>query len=703
MDILGGLNQEQRQAVTHTEGPVLILAGAGSGKTRTLTHRIAYLVEHQKVPGQRILAVTFTNKAAGEMRERVLKLLGHSTQDRAFMPYLGTFHAICVRLLRQEAKHLGYSSSFIIFDDQDSMSAIKQAMRQLQIDDKRFNPRLIQSLISSAKNELISPADYANLAADPAQTAAAKVYASYQRLLRAAQAFDFDDLLLETVKMLRDHEALREKWQQNFSHILIDEYQDTNQSQYQMAKILAAKHRNICVVGDDWQSIYSWRGADFKNILDFEKDYPDAKVIKLEQNYRSTKNILNAAQAVISQNQQRSDKKLWTDNHEGARVKVTLVANEAEEGELVVENIRQATASGQRRLRDFAVLYRTNAQSRSLEERFLRYGVPYKVVGGVRFYARKEIKDMLAYLRLVYQPNDRISFERVVNLPARGLGDRSLALLSQWQADHQLSLNQALEQAGQIDQLTPRAKTALGQFQSLMSSLRAGAVRLKVAELIDLIAKKTGYLDWLNDGSVLAADRIENVQELISVAREYDGADLGSFLEEVALVADVDSYDEASEAVTLMTLHSAKGLEFPVVFVVGLEEGVFPHSRSFFDPQQLEEERRLMYVGMTRAREELYLVHASARLLFGKTNFNPRARFIDEIEATGGLEAANSPTGSAARAAEDYPQLDAGDLVRHPQFGQGQVVSANELEVVVRFSRLGNKTFSLEYAPLEKL
>lgn len=698
-DLLAGLNPPQIEAVKTTEGPLLILAGAGSGKTRTLTHRIAHLVSSQGVSPYNILAVTFTNKAAGEMRSRVSKLLGKHEQDRNFMPFLGTFHGICVRILRQEAQTVGFSPQFLIFDSQDSLSAIKQAMRELAIDEKRYAPRLMQNLISSAKNELISAKDYATIAQGPAQLTAAKVYHRYQALLKQAQAFDFDDLLLRTVQMFKQYPDILTKWQSQFRYILIDEYQDTNRAQYELVKLLAAGHHNICVVGDDWQSIYSWRGANYRNILDFEKDYPKAKVIKLEQNYRSTKQILAAAQAVITKNQARSDKKLWTAQEGGAPIGLHQVGSEVQEAELIVQTVQDSLAAG-RSLADFAVLYRTNAQSRSLEEAFIRYGVPYKVVGGIRFYERKEIKDVLGYLRLIYQPDDSVSFERVINVPPRGLGRKSLQVFMTHHRRSGQPLLQSLAEAKSIEGLTPRAAQSLEQFSQLLQRLTEGSERLKLPKLIELVIKRSGYLEYLNDGSITAAERIENVQELISVAQEYEAVGLAGFLEEVALISDVDSYDQSSEAVTLMTLHAAKGLEFPVVFIVGLEEGVFPHAQSLIDPEQLEEERRLMYVGMTRAMEELRLVHAASRLLYGRTMHNPPARFIAELPSV--TQIVNEPVEAEY---SDTPRVDlqAGDRVRHPTFGSGEVVELDDDEVTIAFPKIGAKTLSLAYAPLEKL
>ena len=682
----------------------MILAGAGSGKTKTLTHRIAYLLSENGVSPYEILAVTFTNKAAGEMRERVAKLLGKSGNDRSFMPFLGTFHAICVRILREEAENIGISRNFAIFDQTDSISAVKQAMRSRYVDEKRFSPNTIKNLISSAKNELMGPEEYKGFVSNPSQEVASEIYPLYQNILKEAQALDFDDLLLKTVNMYRNYPEVLKKWQQRFKYIMVDEYQDTNRAQYQMAKLLAKKHKNICVVGDDWQSIYSWRGANYRNILDFEKDYPDAKVVKLEQNYRSTQNILTAAQEVINKNSQRTDKKLWTDRKGGEPVVVKQVFNDSKEGEFIIQTIQE----GDRRdLNEFAVLYRTNAQSRNLEETFIRYGIPYKIVGGVRFFERKEIKDVIAYLRFIFQSEDRISFERIINLPTRGIGAKSVENFIQWKESMGYSLWEALVSVQSNDDLTSRAKNSFSKFYELIASLKNSLETKSTAELLETIIDKIGYVDYLNENfstGEAAIERIENVQELVSMAKEYDGIGLAGFLEEVALLSDLDQFDNQGNAVTLMTLHSAKGLEFPVVFMVGMEEGIFPHSRSLFDQDEMEEERRLCYVGMTRAMEELYLLHANSRMLYGRVMSNPPSRFLTEISSS------HSDFGSTFGPPKTPPQpktkefdLEVGDNVRHSVFGSGKVVAIEDEEVTVHFSKIGQKKLSLLYAPLEKL
>jgi DNA helicase-2/ATP-dependent DNA helicase PcrA len=724
-DLLRDLNEPQRQAVLVTEGPVLMLAGAGSGKTKALTHRIAYLVAEKQVRPGNILAVTFTNKAASEMRARVLKLLGHRPDDRSYLPFIGTFHAICVRILRRDHDTVGLSASFTIFDAGDSLSAVKQVMRQQGIDEKQFAPNLITNLISSAKNELIGPDRYVSYAKGSAQEVAAKVYPAYQALLTQANAVDFDDIIMKTVQLLRRPEALA-RWQAQFHYIMIDEYQDTNHAQYQLARVLAAKHHNICVVGDDWQAIYSWRGANFQNILDFEKDYPKAMVIKLEQNYRSTKNILDAAHAVISRNRVRSEKQLWTDAAGGEGVQVISAYDQDQEADLICQAIERTMRQNQAAqkgtqgmtpglgLRDFAVLYRVTAQSRSLEEAFLRHNLPYKIVGGTRFYERKEIKDALAYLRLLHNPDDVISFGRIVNLPPRGLGAKSLEWLLDYRDRHELSLLTTLQAASEIDGLTPRAKAAVTQLSGLIQRLREAADNLPLAALLKRILADSGYLAYLDDGSIQAGDRIENVKELQSVAETYNELGLDGFLEEIALITDLDNYSTAADAVTLMTLHAAKGLEFPVVFMPGMEEGIFPHSRSHTDGSQLEEERRLAYVGMTRAKQKLYLLHATSRLLYGQIQHNPPSRFLLDIPAEvqadpdtslGGVDVANWPPTprSEPELAAEKADLKSGDKIRHAKFGEGIVVSSSGDELTVAFEGVGVKKLSLSFAPVEKV
>ncbi len=713
--LLRGLNPEQQRAVKITEGPLLILAGAGSGKTKTLTHRMAYLIDSGKATPFNILAVTFTNKAAGEMRARVAKLLGQDPLKRTFMPYLGTFHAICVRLLRQDGQALGVPRNFVIWDEADRAAAVKQVSQALSIDDKKYPAKMLSSMIAGAKNELISPAEYAAGAEGPAMRVAAKVYPAYERLKTDSGALDFDDLIGRTIELLQKHRPIRDKWQRQFSYILIDEYQDTNTAQYRLIKLLTGPHHNLAVVGDDWQSIYSWRGADFRNILNFEKDYPKATLIKLEQNYRSSRNILDAAHAVISKNSQRSDKKLWTAASEGSPIQVLQVGSEQAEAEALVRRIRAGVGSI-RRYGDFAVLYRTNAQSRAIEEVFIHRGVPYRIVGGVRFYDRKEVKDVLAYLRLIQQPEDVVSFERIVNLPPRGLGAKSLVAFTAWRSGQRLNQQEALKQVKDCPGLTPKAQAAFAEVADIISVFKAHADELGPLSLIDGLLRRLGYLEYLDDGTPPGQARIDNVRELLSVARQYQDLDLAGFLEEVALVSDLDDVNTkqsrprnaraAGDAVTLMTLHSAKGLEFPVVFIVGLEEALLPHGQALYDQTELEEERRLMYVGMTRAKAELYLTYASSRTLFGGRQTNPPSRFLADIQdfaQTASPLEIDSPAPNDSAEPRYILELNEGDGVKHQTFGSGTVLEVNGDTATIYFKGQGTKRVNVAFAPLTKL
>jgi DNA helicase-2/ATP-dependent DNA helicase PcrA len=709
--LLTGLNPEQRNAAQTTQGPVLILAGAGSGKTKTLTHRIAYLIASGKARPNQILAVTFTNKAAKEMRERLATLLGERSEDRAFMPFMGTFHSICVRLLRFDGEHIQIPKNYVIFDEADRQGAVKQALRELGVSEKQYSPSSISGLISGAKNELIPPAEYAAHARMPLQKVAADAYRIYERIRREAAALDFDDLIGETVRLLKTVPEVRAKWQRQFKYILIDEYQDTNAAQYNLIKLLTNEHKNLCVVGDDWQSIYSWRGADFKNILNFERDFPGCLVVKLEQNYRSTKNILDAAHNVITKNIKRSDKALWTKAGEGSPVHISYVSSEAHEGELVVSRIKNMVAMRARRYKDFAVLYRTNAQSRAMEESLIRYGVPYRIVGGVRFYDRKEIKDLLAYLRLLYQPADRASFLRIVNVPTRGLGTVSVQKFLDWQSAQGLTLLQALEHAETASVLTPKARKSFADVGEMLARLKEASDTMSLPDLIEAVIRRIGYLDHLDDGSPQAEDRAENVKELISVAREYADLGLAGFLEEVALISDLDAVQENQDAVLLMTMHAAKGLEFPCVFMIGMEESIFPSSRALYDPDQMEEERRLCYVGMTRAREELVLTAAASRMLYGTTQHNPPSRFLADIDGKADIDHAtayefagqNMPGDPLEpRYVPDGMDFEVGDCVRHKVFGDGEVVALDGAQVTIRFMA-GTKKLNVDFAPLQKI
>jgi len=704
-DLFEELNPEQKRAVETTEGPLLILAGAGSGKTKTLTHRIAYILATKKATPFNILAVTFTNKAANEMRQRTAKLTGHNPENRNFIPFLGTFHGICVRILRQSGEAAGIPRNFVIWDEADRTAALRQVGRELHLDEKKLPPRFLASLISGAKNEMVSPAQFAATAGDtPVAKAAVKAYPLYEKLLASSNALDFDDLIGKTVNMLSNFKEIRQKWQDQFTYIVIDEYQDTNAAQYQLVKLLTGKHKNIAVVGDDWQSIYSWRGADFRNILNFEKDYSNCTVIKLEQNYRSTKNILDAAHAVISQNLQRSDKKLWTAAGGGAPVQVLAVANERAEAETIARRIRSAVDSNGRKYNDFAILYRINAQSRAVEEVFLRYNLPYRIVGGVRFYDRAEIKDIVAYLRLIYQPEDQPSFARVVNIPPRGIGKRSLEIFEDWRDKYEYSLSLALTHSNECDGLTPKAKAGFSQIADLIVSFRAEAGEMSAAVLLEKLLKRLKYLEFINDGTPQGEARAENVRELLSVASQFEDVGLDDFLEEVALISDMERRNNTADAVTLMTLHSAKGLEFPVVYVAGLEESILPHSRSLYDPQEMEEERRLLYVGMTRAREELYLSYATERALFGGRTSNPPSRFLADIE---GRTAHEGDSASIQTIVDDEPhyvlELAEGDVVDHQLFGKGTVLEIAGDTAVVYFKGKGAKRLNIAFAPLTKL
>ena len=704
--MIKGLNEAQVEAVAHTDGPLLILAGAGSGKTKALTHRIAFLLTEKSVAPQNILAVTFTNKAAKEMRARLGELTGRDGSDRFFMPWMGTFHSICVRLLRQDGEHAKIPKNFIIFDEADRLGVIKQAMKRLNVSEKQFNPRSISAMISGAKNDLISSQEFASSAKLPAQKVAAQVFPTYERIRKEAGALDFDDLIGEAVRMFSEVPEIRQKWQTQFQHILIDEYQDTNAAQYKLIKLLINQQKNICVVGDDWQSIYSWRGADFKNILNFERDFPNTKVVKLEQNYRSSKYILDAAHKVISKNVQRSDKKLWTDKSGGLPVQVSHVSSEMHEAETVTTRISSAVSMKARRHKDFAVLYRTNAQSRAIEETFIRYGVPYRIVGGTRFYDRKEIKDIIAYLRLIYQPADRASFLRIVNVPTRGLGATSVEKFLFWQESYGKDIVSSLLEVEMCVGLTPRAKKAFFELGEALRKLNEIENETPLPDFIELVLKRFSYLEYLDDGSPQAEDRQENVKELVSVAKEYIDLGLSGFLEEVALISDLDKLSEADDAVTLMTLHAAKGLEFPAVFMVGMEESIFPMSKALYDANEMEDERRLCYVGMTRAREELHLISANSRLIYGSRQYNPPSRFLSDIDGSA-AETLASPSfhtsSTEERFVPDEVELEIGDSVRHKIFGVGKVVSLEGTTVGVAFSSGKVKKLNVAFAPLERL
>lgn len=701
MDLLEGLNDAQREAVQKTSGPLLILAGAGSGKTKTLTHRIAHLIQQEKIWPNQILAVTFTNKAAKEMRHRLGVLLGQDGSSRSFMPWMGTFHGICVRLLRTDGNEIGIVPNFVIYDEDDRRGLIKQAMKQLGVTDKEIKPQAVSSAISGAKNQLVMPEEFMATASFPFQKAVGEIYQKYETMRRTAGALDFDDLLIETVRLLRESEQTRKKWRDNFKHILIDEYQDTNAAQYAIVKSLVGDERNICVVGDDWQSIYSWRGADFTNILNFERDFSGTSVIKLEQNYRSTGSILEAAQSVITKNTKRTDKKLWTAEGAGAPVQVHGVYDESEEAQLVAGRISAQVEIGARDYGDFAILYRTNAQSYSLERSLLQQRIPYQIIGGVRFYDRKEIKDVVSYLRLIFQPNDLMSFSRIVNVPTRGIGATSLEKFLLWQNGSGFDVISALSNVEQTSSLTGRAKLSLAGLGEKLRVLQAMVQSDSgPAEIIEKLIKLTGYRDYLLDGTPQAEEREANIGALISDAKSF--ASLPDFLEEVALMSSADTAEDIKK-VTLMTLHAAKGLEFPVVFMVGMEEGLFPHSRVYdAGPGELEEERRLCYVGMTRARQELHLSYAQSRLQFGQRGYNNPSRFLDDMGHQIALSqpAMRSNVGDAWK---EMPSFEIGDQVKSAQFGTGEIFDIDGLAVSVRFQSGQTKKLNVEYARLEKI
>ena len=702
MDLLEGLNPAQKEAVQITSGPLLILAGAGSGKTKTLTHRIAYLIANESIQPSEILAVTFTNKAAREMRERLGALLSQNSANRSFMPWMGTFHSICVRMLRIDGEAIKVPKNFVIYDEDDRQGLIKQVMKRMAVGDNELKARSVSAAISTAKNEMVDPESYEMSAQAPYQKSVAKIYKKYEELRKTAGALDFDDLLLEVVHLLQDVPKIRAKWQKSFKHILIDEYQDTNAAQYHIVKSLVNDQRNICVVGDDWQSIYSWRGADFTNILNFERDFKGTAVIKLEENYRSTGNILDAASNVISKNVQRTDKKLWTKAGPGMPVQVHELYDEAEEANLVAERVSSHVAIGARKFGDFAVLYRTNAQSYTLERAFLRFHVPYQIIGGVRFYDRKEIKDVIAYLKLIYQPQDRMSFSRIVNVPTRGVGAMSLEKFLIWQSESQFDIITALENVNQTSTITQKAKGALLSLGDKLRNAQSMLGSSTPAEIIETILKSTGYRDYTADGTPAAEEREANIGALLSDAQSF--VSLDDFLEEVSLMSSVDTNSEDGK-VTLMTLHAAKGLEFPVVFIVGMEEGILPHARVYeAGPAELEEERRLAYVGMTRAREELHLTYAASRMQFGQRAYNPMSRFItdmgDQVALT---SSAVAPKFSQTQEFYSDELFNAGEHVRSAIFGTGKIIEVDGLALTIKFDDGRTKKLNAEYARLEKI
>ncbi len=710
--LLEGLNRVQKEAVLHTEGPVLIVAGAGSGKTRALTHRIAYLIREKDVSPYAILAITFTNKAAQEMADRVEGLLGVRIAQGM---WILTFHAACARILRREHNHLGVPSHFSIYDEGDTERVIAMALKHLNVDPKRYPPRAVAAVIGRAKDNLVTPDEYGREAGTHYERTIASVYDEYQRRLRAAGALDFDDIIMETVRLFRDHPAVLEHYQERFLYVLIDEYQDTNRAQYHLVNLLAAKHRNICVVGDADQGVYSWRGATIKNLLDFEHDHPDAAVFVMEQNYRSTQSILEVANELITHNIQRKPKSLWSQADRGDLTVRYRGENEHDEAWFVASEIERLVQEEGVRHSDIAVFYRTNAQSRVLEDVFMRAGLAYKIVGGVRFYQRKEIKDIFAYLRVLVNPGDLVSVRRVINTPRRGIGEATVASIETFASTEDLPFMEAARRADQISTLGQRAKGAVAGFVGVVDALAAMANDGSgPGRMVEAAFTESGYMAELEEErTVESIGRMENLKELVGVAAEFEarnpGGTLADFLEQVALLSEVDEYDEDDPAVTLMTLHNAKGLEFDVVFIVGMEDGVFPHYRSMGDPAQLEEERRLAYVGITRARKRLYLTHAWSRSLFGGSNFNPPSRFLSEIPAhlvdvvKGGEQRGGD---QADGFGHDPVDIREGDTVVHDRWGEGVVVAVSgtgqRAEATISFEDVGEKRLLLAYAPLTK-
>jgi len=724
MDILAELNPAQREAVELINGPVLILAGPGSGKTRVIAHRVAYLITVCRISPHRIMAVTFTNKAAREMEERLHRLIGSSVGDLT----IGTFHAICARILRRDGKTMGIDPRFVIYDDEDQLSLLKQSIQDIGLDPKQYVPRAIASAITAAKSRMLTPQDYIQRTRSYFEEVAGRVYEHYQQLLEESSALDFDDLLMKTVQLFRNSAKTLSKYQSRYLHILVDEFQDTNLVQYELIRHLGGERRNICVVGDPDQSIYSWRFADLRNILSFEKDYPEAKLVLLEQNYRSTKMILETATHVISANQQRKPKTLWTNNELGELINVVETYTEQDEAQFVVSEIERLVGEGRARLSDCAVMYRTNAQSRALEEAFIRYGTPYKLVAATRFYERREIKDIIAYLRVIQNPHDNVSLQRIINVPGRGIGQVSLSQLSSWAKSQGVSLYDALKLMAEKNEayqppFSPRVSKSLAGFLSLVQEFTSRSRELNLLDLFDLVVKQTGYEKYILSGEN-GEERRNNILEFRTVARDYrelkPGEGLTSFLEGVTLVSDVDGLDDTVDAVTLVTLHQAKGLEFPVVFIVGVEDGILPHFKSLDEPDQLEEERRLCYVGITRAKQRVYLVYAFRRSLMGSSTVNKPSRFLKDIPQHliapsylwQGEESQIMPAlyswNRTPAPSFSLPELKAGDHIRHAQFGDGVVVSCqpvkDDKEVVVAFSSgVGVKKLLLSLAKLEKI
>jgi DNA helicase-2/ATP-dependent DNA helicase PcrA len=739
--LLEGLNPQQSEAVTHSGGPLLVVAGAGSGKTRVLTRRIAYLMSRRNVAPYQILAITFTNKAAGEMKERVADLVGPIAKSM----WVSTFHSACVRILRQEATRLGYSNSFSIYDSADSQRLITIVAKELNLDPKRYPARQFQSMISNAKNELLGPQDYLNAASNQFEQVVADVYAVYQQRLVRANAMDFDDLILKTVEVLQRYPEAKARFRSRFSHVLVDEYQDTNHAQYILVKELVGTEleglppAELCVVGDADQSIYGFRGATIRNILQFELDYPKARTVLLEQNYRSTQNILNAANAVITKNESRKEKNLWSDAGSGSPLTGYVAESEHDEANFIADEIRSLQREGVSTPGDTAIFYRTNAQSRVFEEVFMRNALPYKVVGGLRFYERREVKDLLAYLRVLSNVEDEISLRRIINVPKRGIGDTSLDYVNEFARNNNISFWQGLLRCSEIGSVPARAAQAINEFTSMVSALAVLVeAKTKPSVIVEAALEQSGLLKELADSTDPQDEvRVENLKELVAVSMEYEerpfeelGEDeeisLAGFLEKVSLVADADEIPEGEDhggVVTMMTLHTAKGLEFPTVFLTGMEDGIFPHSRTLGEKDEIEEERRLAYVGLTRARQRLYISRAEYRSTWGAPNYNPPSRFLDEIpeevikwrnqgrSSSPSLvtrsRVATTPPPRATGKKSVAMELAVGERVSHDTFGLGTVVAVagagDKAEATINFGQYGEKRLLLRYAPVEKL
>ncbi|KRK57079.1 superfamily I DNA RNA helicase [Fructilactobacillus fructivorans] len=741
------MNDKQQEAVEQTEGPLLIMAGAGSGKTRVLTHRIAYLIEEKGVMPWNILAITFTNKAAREMKERVSKLLGVGGDD----VWVSTFHALGVRILRRDIDKLGYNRAFSITDSGEQKTLVKRILKDLDLDPKKNDPRAILGAISNAKNNLQTPQDYkkTHSTSNPFEEVVGNVYAEYQKRLQENQAVDFDDLIMLTIRLFEQYPEILNYYQDKFHYIHVDEYQDTNEAQYKLVSMLAKKYQNLCVVGDADQSIYGWRGANMNNILDFENDYKNAYVVKLEQNYRSTKNILNAANDVIQNNAERKDKNLWTENETGDKVTYYRAQSEASEAHYVVSKIKEEVQKNHYSYNDFAVLYRTNAQSRVIEETFLKSNIPYTMVGGHKFYDRKEIRDILSYLTLVANPSDSLSFERVINVPKRGIGNSSVEKLRDFARDNGWSLLEAAKNVNLANNLPSRARNAIASFANVIANVQSKQKDMSVTEITQTILDQSGYMaDLKKTNSLESQTRIENIEEFLSVTKDADikydedtgnsDSRLTDFLADLALVSAQDDVDESTKQVTLMTLHAAKGLEFPVVFMVGMEEGIFPLSRATEKEDELEEERRLAYVGITRAQKKLYMTNAYSRMLYGRMQNNPESRFMDEIDSSVLDNESSIPTGPKTpfdKSSEynrrtnrafsepyhrptqrvekpkgtgaDKKVWNIGDKVKHKAWGTGTVVKINgtgeDMELDIAFPEKGIKRLLAAFAPISKI